>query len=115
MSEVPIGPEANHDGDFLVAIEGGRPLRSVVRLRGDIDLAVAPRLSKCLVDLAAVGDVVVDMADMRFIDSTGMGALVMARKAVHAHGGEISLRNLAPNVAKTMALAGLDKVFAIDG
>ena len=114
MSEAPIGG-GGHETDFAAAVEDGPAGEAVVRLRGDIDLGIATRLSKYLGDLARGRNVVVDLRGVRFIDSSGMGVLVRARNTAMANGRDITLRNPGPNVANTLVVAGLDKVFRIEG
>ena len=86
----------------------------VVGLVGELDLASSGELSTTLAELAASGrDVVVDLADLRFIDSTGMAALLRARGTAEANGCMLVLRKPHANVARTLALAALDTVFQL--
>jgi anti-anti-sigma factor len=88
---------------------------AIVRLRGDIDLGIAARLSNYLGDLARGRSVVIDLRGVRFIDSSGMAVLMQARNTAIANGRDITLRNPGPSVANTLAVAGLDKVLRIEG
>ena len=48
-------------------------------LTGDLDLAAAPRLTACLDDaLSTAWLVVVDLRELRFIDTTGLAAILTA-------------------------------------
>lgn len=111
-------PEASFDDPQAFALaadhdDGGLP---IVRLRGDLDIAGANALGECLAALVATGrDVTVDLGELRFVDSTGMGALVRARNVANRHGADVRLRAPTANVRKTLSLAGLDKVFQIEG
>jgi anti-sigma B factor antagonist len=52
-------------------------LLTVVRVAGEVDVASAPELEKVLEGLPATGvDIVVDLTDVTFLDSTGLGVLV---------------------------------------
>lgn len=57
-------------------------------------------------------DVILDLSDVDFIDSSGLGAIVAARKLL---GGErrLELAGLTPAVAKVMTLTRMDMVFPI--
>jgi len=100
---------------FGIAVEDDGVGAPVVQLRGDVDITCAAALGDCLSVLTARGgDVVVDLASMRFIDSTGMGALVRGRNMAKQRGAELRLRQPTPDVRKTLELAGLDKVFLIE-
>jgi len=59
------------------------------------------------------GRVVLDMTNLEFIDSMGLGALVMALKAMLAKGGDIRLAALSPEVRSLVELTRLDKIFDI--
>jgi hypothetical protein len=56
--------------------------RTIVEVGGEIDVYTAPRLREQLVDLVADGKyhLVVDMERVDFLDSTGLGVLVGARR-----------------------------------
>jgi anti-sigma B factor antagonist len=93
-----------HDGDT-----------AVLALVGELDLASTAELAASFDDLLGTGaDIVVDLTDLRFIDSTGMAVLVRAQKAAEANGHRVTLRHPAANVAKTLGLAGLESVFVIE-
>lgn len=88
---------------------------AVLSLVGELDLASTVELSACMDDLLVTGkDIVVDMAGLRFIDSTGMAVLVRGHKAAEQGGRCVTLRAPMANVAKTLSLAGLDRLFTIE-
>jgi len=88
---------------------------AVLTLTGELDLASTVELSASMDELLVTGkDIVVEMAALRFIDSTGMAVLVRAHKAAEQGGHSLTLRHPLPNVAKTLSLAGLDRVFTIE-
>jgi anti-anti-sigma factor len=53
------------------------------------------------------------MREVRFVDSSGMGALVAAQKLAMQKGGRLSLHDVAPNVARALQMAGLVDVLAV--
>jgi anti-sigma B factor antagonist len=57
--------------------------------------------------------VILDLGELDFIDSTGLGALVAALKRFQDVGGDVTLADLRPRVAKLLELTGLDKAFTI--
>jgi anti-sigma B factor antagonist len=91
---------------------GGTP---VVTLRGEIDVATAPRVREQVVALVADGAwvLVLDLEEVEFIDSTGLGVLVGALKRVRTHGGDLHLAAVPPRVAKVLSITGLDGVFPV--
>ena len=57
-------------------------------------------------------DVVVDMATVEFVDSSGIGALVSARKQLRGDR-EMHLKNISPFVERLLRTTKLDRVFVI--
>jgi len=66
-----------------------------------------------LIDTSS-SDVIIDMNDVSYIDSTGLGVFVGALKKSKQKGTNIVLKNLKPNVKKVFTITGLDKVFRIE-
>lgn len=58
--------------------------------------------------------VVLDLAEVDFIDSAGLGMLLVAREQVARRGGRISLCNATGQVGRMLALAKFGDFFAID-
>jgi len=56
--------------------------------------------------------VVLDLSDVSFIDSSGLGAVVAAKKLLHG-SHQLELAGLTPVVAKVFKLTRMDSVFAI--
>jgi anti-sigma B factor antagonist len=89
---------------------------TVLRLIGALDEATAPRLRQDLVALAEAGEtsVVIDLASMSFVDSTGLGALVGGLKRFRALFGDVVLRSPTPAARKVLDMTGLTEVFTIE-
>jgi anti-sigma B factor antagonist len=87
----------------------------VLEIGGEIDVYTAPRLRERLIEMVASGDknIVVDLARVEFLDSTGLGVLVGAHRRLRATGG--SLRLVCPHerLLKIFRITGLDSVFEI--
>lgn len=88
---------------------------AVLHLTGEIDLATAPTLREHLVGTVDAGDhrVIVDLRDVEFIDSTGLGALIGGLKRVRSLDGALRLICVEPRILKIFEITGLDKVFEI--
>ena len=87
---------------------------AVLSLSGDIDLQHAPKVRKGLLD--AVGerrDVVVDLARVSYIDSSGIACLVEAFQTARRNGTGFALAGVSPAALRVLELARLDKVFTI--
>ncbi len=88
---------------------------TVLRPHGEIDYATGPELRRALTDTLVAGEVhvVVDLTEVDFIESTGLGALIGGRRRAHALNGSLGLVCAEDQVLKVFRVTGLDKVFAI--
>lgn len=81
-----------------------------------VDLEVAGEFRAALVQLIDGGhrQLVVDMSDVNFVDSSGLGALVSAMKALKLlkGGGDLRLANVQPPVVALLEIIRLHRVFA---
>ena len=89
--------------------------RTVVQVGGEIDVYTAPKLREQLVDLVNAGQyhLIVDMENVEFLDSTGLGVLVGGLKRVRAHDGALRLVCTQERILKIFRITGLTKVFPI--
>jgi anti-sigma B factor antagonist len=88
---------------------------TVVAVRGEVDVATAPRLREQLIALVAQGEtrLVVDLEAVDFLDSTGLGVLIGALKRVRLAGGDLSLVCTHARILKVLEITGLTQVFAV--
>jgi anti-sigma B factor antagonist len=87
--------------------------RTIVSLAGEIDLSNHVALRATLNDLVVGGavDLVLDLSDVTFMDSTGLGALIGTRRRVHAFGGSLAIVLTNAAIRRVFEITGLDKVF----
>jgi anti-sigma B factor antagonist len=87
----------------------------VVAGSGEFDLHAAPELRDLLCRLIELGtkDIVVDLTDATFIDSTTIGVLAGRLRHVEAEGGSLMLVCGNRSVLRTIGIAGMDRVFEI--
>ena len=88
---------------------------TVLTVSGEIDIATAPSLRERLHSLLADGrhKLIIDLDDVGFLDSTGLGVLVGVLKRVRTQGGELRLICTQPRIAKVFEITRLDSAFAI--
>jgi anti-sigma B factor antagonist len=87
---------------------------SLLAVEGDLDLASAPSLKWALADAQAAESrhVVVDLSRVGFIDSTALGVLVGAQRALDP-GVRLAIACAEENVLRIFELTGLDGMFEI--
>jgi anti-sigma B factor antagonist len=81
-----------------------------------VDIEVAAQFRAALLDLIEQGhrSLVVDMSEVSFIDSSGLGALVSALKALKTQerNGDIRLANVQQPVVALLEIIRLQRVFS---
>lgn len=89
----------------------------VVAVSGELDLYTAPELRSLL--LGAINDgrtaVVLDLRETTFLDSTALGVIIAAMKALRVRSGRLVLVNDRTSITKTLAITGLDHLLAVEG
>jgi len=91
-------------GDSVVlSVEGSVDIYSSPELRGELKFALdkqAPRI-------------VIDMAGVTFVDSSGLATLIEGLQKVKVYSGKLLLCNLSQTVLGVFQLANLDHIFQI--
>jgi anti-sigma B factor antagonist len=87
----------------------------IVALAGRLVMTDAPEVRRKL--LATVeqgnGKLILDLAEVGFMDSSGLSVLVSAFKAARAKDGDVVLLHLSPTVRSLIELTRLQQIFAI--
>ncbi len=88
---------------------------TVLHLRGEFDTYYCPMLQKEVDDLltAGVKHVVLNMRLVKFINSTALGAVIKASKAVAGKGGQLALSRPSPFVRDVIGKIGLNRVVPV--
>lgn len=100
--------------EFMVDLQQ-RDEAVVVKMAGDASVASIDELERQFMKLHALRPktVVLDMSDLNFIASIGMGTIVSLQRAVTRNGGTVKLAGVNENILGALQRAGLDKVFEI--
>ena len=86
-----------------------------VRLEGTCDLATAPDLRNALQPLLPPGvqEVIVDVSELEFIDSTGLGVILGAMRRLREGGGALRIAGATGSVRRVLEITDLDKVIPL--
>lgn len=111
MTNGPSDTDRIHDTTFGVEVReaGVLPGMWQVSLRGDVDVASAPRLRRELRSLAdrhAVA-VVLDLAHVLFLDSSGLSAIIEGAQALEARGGALYIEGARGTVKQVLEITAL--------
>ena len=87
----------------------------VIDVAGTIDIYTAPRLRELLINLVSRDNyqLIVNLDQVEFLDSTGLGVLVGGLKRVRAHDGSLDLVCTQERILKIFRITGMTKVFGI--
>ena len=86
----------------------------VVTLEGDVDLESSPQAREVLLESVRQGrKVLVDLAGVTYIDSSGVASLVEALQTARKRGTGFALVCVGNAALRVLQLARLDKVFTI--
>ena len=90
---------------------------NVLELSGSFDIYTATMVRNWMEQATAASpaNIVVDLSDVHFIDSTALATLVQGIKRARQHQGDIRLSGLRQPVRMVLELTRLDKVFEIYG
>ena len=90
---------------------------NVIELSGSFDIYNASKVRSCMdqVALELPVNIVVDLAQVDFIDSTALATLIHGKKIARENQGDIRLSGLRQPVRMVFELTRLDKVFEILG
>lgn len=87
---------------------------AVLEVQGEVDLYTSSQLRDAILRLTeeAENRIVVDLNNVSFMDSSGLGVLVAGLKRARERGGELALVFGEGSVQKVLGITGLDKIFA---
>lgn len=86
----------------------------VIHVGGELDVYTAPELKEILAEAVEGRDrFVLDLSQVQFIDSTGLGVLVASQKQAQASSSDFHLVLDDPYLLKIFRITGFDGVFSI--
>lgn len=99
---------SNDSAEFTVVVRDQRDV-TVVELFGDLDLSTSSAFREAIVslDLNSGREVQMDLTELTFLGSPGIGVIVSACKRVRDSGGTFSVICDNPMIRKTLEVAGL--------
>ena len=98
---------------------GAKPLGNAVTvvIAGELDHFAAAQIRGRLDELLddqTVTHLVLDLENLTFMDSSGIGMLLGRLRALQSRGGSLSVKHMQPPVEKLFRLSGLDRVIGVE-
>jgi anti-sigma B factor antagonist len=87
----------------------------VLAVKGDVDAYTAPRLRELLIEFSNQPDphIVVDLNETDFLDSTGIGVLVMGVKLVRSQQGDFKIACNRNQILKLLDISGISQLLPV--
>jgi anti-sigma B factor antagonist len=86
----------------------------LLRLEGEVDLQYSPQLrEKILATLKGGKPLLIDMAGVKYIDSSGIASLVEGYQTAKSAKLEYGLLNISKTALQVLTLTRLDKIFKL--
>ena len=91
------------------------PVVKIIQPSGILDSTNAAPFRQQIIDLVEAGAdlVLIDFQDVIFMDSSGLGALVLALKTVRSTGSKLLICSINEQVKMLFELTSMDRVFEI--
>ena len=96
-----------------VRVDGNTLGQVMCRLAGELDLYSVPRFRQALADLPSGVRVLIDLSDVSFVDSAGLGALVGSVRRARDLGGDAAVACARPSLTRLLRTIGLDRLVII--
>lgn len=99
-------------------IRESRPISGrayLISLAGDFDLHSGPQFERRVLEALGRGatELLIDLSDVSFIDSTTIGILMRTRKRVAPLGGRVLVVTADRNILRLFEITALDRMFEI--
>jgi anti-sigma B factor antagonist len=110
-----MSPTVRSTQGFALQHWSGGSHAHVVAASGELDLQAAPELRNLLVQLMELGEreLVVDLSEATFIDSTTIGVFAGRQRQLRDVDGELRLVCSNPDLLRTLDISGMARVFRV--
>jgi len=87
----------------------------VLRVSGEVDMHTSPQMRQALQDALAArpARLILDLTEVGYMDSSGVGTIVEAKRHADRQGGRVVLANLQARVRSVLEITQLDRFFVI--
>jgi anti-sigma B factor antagonist len=110
-----VADVVDNNGALTLLVARQRNVAEVTAV-GEIDIHTCVQLEEALLNLVGdgVSRITLDLAEVAFIDSSGLRALVVAHKALEEHRGALVVANPSTVTARLLEVTGLKSLFGSD-
>jgi anti-sigma B factor antagonist len=105
-----IGRRSTPTPQAVFSVADGHTVTSL-RWTGEIDVTQVPELRDEILALPADRSVHLDLSTVSYLDSCGLGMLVLLRKRLARRGVGVTLFDVQPQVRRVLEITGLNRAF----
>lgn len=101
--------------DFAVSTQPNGDSVAVINVQGEVDVYTAPKLREEIhkqLDQGAT-KIVVDLTNVAYMDSSGLGVLIGALKRAREENGDLVVASPNPRISRILDVTGLSKIFNV--
>ena len=99
-----------------IALPPEPALQFLVKLWGEVDVARVAELEYFFDDYRAcpAADVVIDLREVTFMDSTGLGFMARLHRDARGRGGTVTVTHSHPMVRRVLRISGMDQILVVE-
>jgi anti-sigma B factor antagonist len=86
---------------------------SICRPVGELDAYTVGRFREALGELSSVDRLLIDLSDVPFMDSAGLGALIGGIRRAREAGGEVAVACSRPTLTRLLHTTGFDRIVSV--
>ncbi len=98
---------------FTLNVEVDQSGIVICRPMGDLDAFTVSQFRRALADLATSSTLVIDMSEVPFVDSAGLGALIGGIRRVRELGGDVAVTSNRPTMTRLLHTTGFDRIVIV--
>ncbi|MHB1447200.1 MAG: STAS domain-containing protein [Acidimicrobiales bacterium] len=85
----------------------------VCRPKGELDAFTVSQFREALAELATSARLVIDLSEVPFIDSAGLGALIGGIRRTREQGGDVSVACNRSTLIRLLRTTGFDRIVTV--
>lgn len=86
---------------------------TVCRPKGELDAFTVSQFREALAELSSTPRLVIDLSEVPFIDSAGLGALIGGIRRVREQNGDVSVACHRPTLIRLLRTTGFDRIVTV--
>ena len=80
---------------------------------GELDAYTVSSFRDALTELATTERLVIDLSEVPFMDSAGLGALIGGIRRAREHGGDVAVACARPTLTRLLHTTGFDRIVPV--